>query len=125
MSKKDQSLIMTVLIVVAMVAGGLWLLISAMSLQALRAWGIITAFLLPICIWFGWWIGTRDSRAHVSGLHKGIGAVMSAAGKTADLRTTAAGRVRATTTTINQPALPSPRVVHLSAGTQDEEIIDL
>ena len=123
----SQALIIMVITGLGAVGFGLWVLVSALSLGALRAWALATFVIIPLAFIAGWRLGTRDARAHLSGLDKGIGAVMGAAAKTADLRATAAGRVRQVLTiapTSSTLSLPDPEIIHVR-GVNEDEVIDL
>lgn len=125
LTNQDKVLIIVTLTTVAITVGGLVLLTSVMSVGALRAWAIVSVFAVLFAGFVGWRLGTRDARMHLSGLNKGIGAVMGAASKTADLRTTAAGRVRQVTVAPTPVlSLPDPEIVHVKP-VSDEEVIDL
>ncbi len=113
----------------ALVGAGVWALVSAMSVGLLRGWFVASLVALPLVGWVGWRVGTGSARAHLSGLDKGIGAVMGAASKTADLRVSTVGRARqavlgapaATATPVFR--LPDPEIRHVVAVS--DEVVDL
>lgn len=126
---KEQKLVITsgTLALMAIVGsiGVLYWVTTSLSIGALRAWAVATIFIIPLSIFAGWRLGTRDARAHLSGLDKGIDRVMGAASKTADLRTSTAGRVRQVTTVMPTSTLrlPNPEIVHVKPTS--DEVVDL
>lgn len=127
LNKQDKTLIIFVLAILCAVVALAVALVLSMSVDALRGWAIVSILLLPGSVFAGWRLGTRDSRAHMSGLDKGVGAVMRAADKTASLRTTTAARARQVMAVSNAPEplrLPDPQIVHLRA-VNGEEVVDL
>ena len=125
---QDRTLVIFVMLILLGIIALAVALVMSMSVGALQGWAVVSIFVLPMTFGAGWRLGTRDSRAHLSGLDKGINAVMKAAGKTADLRTTTAARARqvlSTRVTGQEPLqLPDPQIVHVGV-VNSEEVIDL
>jgi len=120
------ALVVMGLVILAAVVAGLWALLSAMSVGLLRGWFVASLVILPVVGWGCWRLGTRDARAHLNGLDKGIGAVMGAASKTADLRVSTVGRARQAVVVTPTPVLrlPDPEIRHITAANGGE-VIDL
>ena len=126
-NKTDSTLVIIVMLILLAIVALALALVFSLSVGALRGWAVVSIFALPLALFAGWRLGTRDSRAHLSGLDKGIGAVMRAADKTANLRTTTAARARQVMAVQSTPEplrLPNPQIVHLRAAN-DGEIVDL
>jgi hypothetical protein len=127
LTNQDKALIIMALTTVGLAIIGLVLLTSVLSVGVLRAWAVASIFIIPLTGLAGWRLGTRDARAHLSGLDKGIDSVMRAADRTANLRTMAATRARqvmAVTSTPQPLRLPDPEIVHVRPAS-DDEVIDL
>lgn len=123
------ALVVMGLVILGVVVGSLWALVSAMSVGLLRGWFVASLVALPLVGWVGWRVGTGSARAHLSGLDKGIGAVMGAASKTADLRVSTVGRARQavlgapTASATPVLRLPDPEIRHVVAVS--DEVVDL
>ena len=127
MSNQEKALIVMAFTGLGAVTLGLWALVSVLSPGVLRAWPVLSIILMPVIFFAGWRLGTRDARAHLSGLDKGIDKVMKAAEKTAGLRVSTVGRVRQARQTpiiLQEPLrLPDPEIIHVQAATDD--VVDL
>jgi hypothetical protein len=104
LSNQDKTLLIMAVSTGLLAIGGLALLVSAMSDTAVRAWGVVSVVVIPLAFFAGWRLGTRDSRAHLSGLDKGVDMATRAMTRT--------GRARRAVTMI--PASPTLRLLRFA-----------
>ena len=123
LSNKDKMLLFMAVTGLGALVLGLWALVLSLSTGTLRVWTAASAFIIPLAGFIGWRLGTRDARAHLSGIDKGVKSVMNAASQTADLRTTTTRRVRQVVSVTPPLSLPEPTIKHVSASSS--EVIDL
>lgn len=89
---------------------GAWYLVSSLSLTALRAWAVLSMVLLPVVAVISFVIGRWETRAKLDGLNTGIGVVMQAAQRTADLRATIRGQAPVQIAVLPQPEVTRRRI---------------
>jgi hypothetical protein len=117
LNSQDKALLTVITSTGALLVCVLVLLVSAMSVEALRAWAVVSVVVIPLAFFAGWRLGTRDSRAHLSGLDKGVDVATRAITRT--------GRARQAVTSTPQPLrLPDPEIIHVRPAS-DDEVIDL
>jgi len=125
-TKEDWAILKILFFLLAFALMVLYVLVSAMSVVLLRVCVMLSPFTALLALFIGWRLGTRDSRAHISGLDKGIGAMLGAASKAADLSIGKAMQVRQIVQPPQQPppALPRPQVTHIRQ-IEEGDVVDL
>jgi len=125
-TKEDIAILKILFFLLAFALLVLYVLVSAMSVALLKVCVMLSPFTALLALFIGWRLGTRDSRAHISGLDKGINAMAGAASKVADLRVSTTERVRNVIQQPQQPppALPRPQVQHVRQ-LEEGDVIDL
>ena len=125
MKRQDRiSLIIIGVSVIAVVATA-WMAVNLLPIGTVRIWSVLSLFLIPLALLGGWRLGTRDSRAHLSGIETGVKTVMSAADRTARIRTSTAQPrpVHAAPHQVSAFQLPDPKII--STEIPESEVIDL
>ena len=125
MKRQDRiSLVIIVTSVIAVVATA-WMAVNLLPIGTVRIWSVLALFLIPLALLGGWRLGTRDARAHLSGIETGVKTVMSAADRTARIRRSAAQPrpVHASAHQVSALQLPDPKII--STEIPESEVIDL
>ena len=123
--KRQDRIYLTIIVtsVLAVAASG-WMAVNLLPIGTVRIWSVLALFLIPVALLGGWRLGTRDSRAHLSGIETGVKTVMSAADRTARLRSsTARPRPFQYPRNANVLNLPDPKII--STEIPESEVIDL
>ena len=125
MKRQDRISLTIIAISVIAVAASASMASNLLPIGAVRIWSVLSLFLIPLALLGGWRLGTRDSRAHLSGIETGVKTVMSAADRTARIRNSAAQPrpVHAQPREIATLQLPDPQII--STEIPESEVIDL
>lgn len=121
MKDKEKAIILVFLAIIGSVVGLLyWIALQAPPV-VLRLWVPFSVFTVALSFVIGWRLGTRDARAHISGLDKGLGTMEKATAGAAKLQRVGGRVVHVSDTPVM--SLPDPQV-H-TARPSEGEIIEL